>query len=456
MPKKSPHPYVVWREGRPRFVPDQRLRAAGHKGRDLRHEDGRWYSRGEAVDWSEAFVGRLAEAKRKAAVPERRVVKKPAPAAPRRYAARPAGPVSLEQLFEDWYRTPKFQLPKEPAQLRRLVAARAVYAPNTIRHYRNKADVLAEFDPSLWASPADALDQPIVFGLYEALVVERGMATARAVVAVLSVCLAWGKKRGRIEFKANKGVNPARELGMVTPPPRIRFATRPEINALVAAADALGRPEIGDMVLLGLWTGQRQSDRLELEDFGLFKKRRRFVQGKTNARVDILEAPELERRLKASAERRKAAKAEALLAAPAQERDKVEKRFRRVILNERIDSRYEKCFWQPYTRMHYSHEFGEIRAAAVKGIENGKGGWKVKPCPSLADFHEADLRDTAVTWMALADATIPQIIAVTGHTAQSANTILKHYLASHPEMADEAIGKMIAWYDADGETEMGL
>jgi hypothetical protein len=58
--------------------------------------------------------------------------------------------------------------------------------------------------------------------------------------------------------------------------------------------------------------------------------------------------------------------------------------------------------------------------------------------------------------MALAGATIPEIISVTGHTAESATRILRHYLARHPEMADSAIGKMVAWYEGGGETEFGL
>ena len=56
----------------------------------------------------------------------------------------------------------------------------------------------------------------------------------------------------------------------------------------------------------------------------------------------------------------------------------------------------------------------------------------------------------------LAGATIPEIAAVTGHSHESCTQILKHYLAQHPEMASSAIAKMIAWYDADGETEIGL
>jgi len=42
----------------------------------------------------------------------------------------------------------------------------------------------------------------------------------------------------------------------------------------------------------------------------------------------------------------------------------------------------------------------------------------------------------------------PQIISVTGHELGSATQILKHYLACDPELADEAIRQMIAWYGA--------
>ena len=58
--------------------------------------------------------------------------------------------------------------------------------------------------------------------------------------------------------------------------------------------------------------------------------------------------------------------------------------------------------------------------------------------------------------MALGGATIPEICAVTGHSLQSATRILKHYLAVHPEMADAAIGKMLAWYDEGGNEEAVL
>jgi hypothetical protein len=165
------------------------------------------------------------------------------------------------------------------------------------------------------------------------------------------------------------------------------------------------------------------------------------------------------------AERRRAAKAAALLGASPAERPEIEKRFRRVVLNELVDQRIGRgvCAWQPYKGQYYAHRFAVLRSFACAGILDvaataaaGRAVWTVTPCPSLADFRDQDLRDTSVTWQALAGATIPEIISVTGHTPQSATQILKHYLAVHPEMADKAIGKMVAWFDAGGETEFGL
>lgn len=70
--------------------------------------------------------------------------------------------------------------------------------------------------------------------------------------------------------------------------------------------------------------------------------------------------------------------------------------------------------------------------------------------PSVATIKEKDFRATAVTWMALAGATLPEICS--GHSLQGAHQILKHYLALHPEMATTAIDKMVAWYEGNGET----
>lgn len=434
MPKPSPHPHVAWRDGRPRFVPGKDLRPLGYKGKDLRHDDGRWFTRGEAVDWSLAFQRDLAD--------RRMALKKPAPRKPIAAPAKP-GFYTVGELWNDWRRSMKFRTGQPKA-----------FSVNTVRDYDQKIALVEADHPMIWNAPAARIERAQLRRAYEQMWEKRGLASARGAMLVLSSAFSWGILNGRVR----RPDNPARGLKMETPDPRIRFATRKELAALVAAADAIGRPEVGDMVVLGVWTGQRQADRLSLLAGQKLNGRRVFRQAKTGAVVWIREAPELEARLKKAAERRAAAKAAFLLAATPDERKGIEERFAHVVLDEAFDPRPGRLAqrWLPFGKYHYPHVFAAVRDGAVKGVPDGKGGWKVAPCPSLADFRDQDLRDTAVTYMALAESTVPEIISVTGHTAESATRILKHYLARHPEMADSAIGKMVAWYEGGGETEFGL
>lgn len=410
----NPHPHVVWRDGRPRFAPGPKLREAGHKGFDLRwpapgepghngfaiedlagpHENsGRWFTRGEAVDWSGALQRRLKQAAR------------PAP----RKRRKPAYAYTVMELLRD-FQNPKLNMAMDPAY------AEAI-KPKTRAFYRQSANTIADVAPAVYGAYVAALDRPVCRKLFERIRRERGLATARGAIATLSAAIGWGQLTGKVRREDN----PCSNLRMPVPAPRVRYGTRPEMLAMIAAADAEGLPEIGDAVMLGLWTGQRQADRLAAVHKGRWNGRRIFKQAKTGAIVAILEAPELETRLARSAERRR--KAGVVDA--------------HVLLDE--------AAWRPFGYKRYIGAFNRVRDRAI-----------ADGCATLADFWDMDLRDTAVTWLALAGATIPEIINVTGHTAQSATRILKHYLAQHPELADAAIRKMIDWYENDGETEIGL
>ncbi len=67
-----------------------------------------------------------------------------------------------------------------------------------------------------------------------------------------------------------------------------------------------------------------------------------------------------------------------------------------------------------------------------------------------AGKHDQDLRDTAVTWLARAKATLPEIAAITGHSLKSIHDIMKHYLAITPELGDAGIRKFTAWMEREG------
>ena len=65
----------------------------------------------------------------------------------------------------------------------------------------------------------------------------------------------------------------------------------------------------------------------------------------------------------------------------------------------------------------------------------------------LDNLHFHDLRGTAVTRLALAGCTVPQIAAITGHSLRDVEEILKaHYLGGQSELADQAIAKYVAAY----------
>lgn len=394
--------HVEWRNGRPRFRPGAGLRAQGYKSRDLKHPDGRWLSQGEALDWSNAFCGMLAARTAKTApVALPAVFAAPAIQSPATYP--------LSTLFEEWFKSPRVLRRKngEPRP------------PATIKDYRQKARVIQNFDPDMWASEVSALDQPICYGLYEDLWQSKGLATARGALTILGMAISWGMRSGRVKGLA---MNPARDLDMQQPAARARFITRDEFDHLVATAEGekFMRPDFADVLFCGVWTSQRQGDRLTLQ-LSAFRGGRFVVrQSKTQAIVNPPVAPLYKRRMDAAAERRK---------------------IKQIIspyahLNEST--------WAPWNHWTYRQLFSEIRAEAAKTM------------PSCATIMEKDLRATGVTWMALAGNTLPQICAVSGHSLQAAHIILKHYLSIHPQMATTAIGNLVEWYEAGSNADQAV
>lgn len=188
--------------------------------------------------------------------------------------------------------------------------------------------------------------------------------------------------------------------------------------------------------MVALWTGQRQGDRLKLSDTQITPDGIVFRQGKKHGQPLLIPAaPELAARLKAAKHRRRDWKVN----------------YPNVILDEERQ--------RPFLKRWYVEIFSRVRKAAVLGIlDDGtvparptdpkyvdQFDWRLKPMPSLEDFHDQDLRDTAVTWLALAGCTKPEIASITGHSLGTVDEILKHYLGLHPDLARSAIGKLVAW-----------
>lgn len=201
---------------------------------------------------------------------------------------------------------------------------------------------------------------------------------------VLVRVLSFAKDRGMIS------VNIAERGG------RLYHSTRRDrtwSDADVAAFEAVAPPHMRLAIQLALWTGQRKGDLLRLSWHDFDGSNLRFTQSKTKARVFVPMGPLAD------------------------------------VLRSQSGS-------------------GAI-------LRNSRGGpWKSdgfntswRKCCEKAGitnltFH--DLRGTAITRLALAGCTVPEIAAVTGHSLKDVEAVLDmHYLGGRAELAASAMRKMV-------------
>jgi integrase len=224
-----------------------------------------------------------------------------------------------------------------------------------------------------------------------------GMATnprkADLAWSVLARVLAVAKDRGAI------AVNVCERGG------RLYEADRAEIiwlPAHITAFCAVASPELQFALLIALWTGQRQGDLIKITWPQYDGTQIRLRQGKRKARVLIpVGGP-----LKTALDARRPEKPEGPI--------------------------LRNTFGKPWTSDGF-------RASWGKAFDRAKLG--------DVDLHFHDLRGTAVTRLALASCTVPQIAAITGHSPRDVDEILKaHYLGGQSELADQAIVKLLAAY----------
>ncbi|NUR12318.1 MAG: hypothetical protein HOQ20_10825 [Bradyrhizobium sp.] len=432
-------PLVTWRDGRPRFIPPESLRKLGYKGEDLRHgKSGPWFSLDEAIAWSQRRELEIVE-KRAAIADGETTPKKLANAAER---ARLAGVTTISQLVEAFLdKNPRMKgVPIIDGKKRRKPLSAA-----TVRGYRGSARVLEHLeDGAAWHEPADDVTPKVLTGILDKVEVKHGLAQARALRAMISAAYGFGRsKAGGYIVKHNPVAGLEDTLPVLEP--RIRVGSIAEMVHLVAVCDALGFPDIGDSVTLGLYTAQRQADRLALEDSKITSEGILFHQRKKGGQPLLIPMVEILRdRVVAAAKRR----ADWRL------------NYAHVLIDERLrrpwdDHRYRKAF----RVLRHAAAFGTLEKVEgknaptpmavqllgkvdVRAVMDAAG---LKPMPSLADFHDQDLRDTAVTWLALAGCTKWEIASITGHSLKSIDEILKHYFGLHPELARSGMARMEKW-----------
>jgi integrase len=385
--------HVTWRDGRPRFTPGPGLRKLGYKPESIKGPTGNWLPLNEIKPWIKGRLADLAERKTRQVEGKRQA---PLP--------RVVAIYTVEDVFDDLWRDPRFALAGGDTGKRR----HGVLAAKTIWDYKNKAKALAKFDPELYTSPAASITRATAKAIHAKLWTDKGLPMANGMLAVWRLAMSHAHDRGKI------AQNPLLKLRLKSIDPRLRIGTPAEIDALMTAADKLD-PEMGDAIMLALYTGQRQGDVLQLTERNEDNGRIRFIQAKTGARVRVRALPPLAARL-AAARARKLANGHAQ--APT------------IVV-----SRYTG---QPIAGMQCTKRFAELRRKAAQAV------------PSVASLWFMDLRDTAVTRLAMASCTLPEIAAITGHSIETINTIIKHYLELNEAQADAAIDKLSAWLDQEG------
>lgn len=310
---------------------------------------------------------------------------------PKRHKAA-KNPHTVRALHAKWTASPKYQ---------RLRAS-------TREDYRLKAAIfLAEFGDHTVAS----LAPHHLYQWWEELYAARGHAMANGVLAVARAMLSHAP---RIGWRPD---NPARNLGLEGVAPRVVVWTPSEVAAFVDVADTLGFHDCADAVVVALHTGQRQGDVLTLCEDRIDAGRARFVQSKTGARVTVPLTDELAARLDTNRARRRAR--------------------RQSEPGAVVDLAGARRLFS-FDKARLRHDFDQVRAIVAATL------------PEIAGKTFQDLRDTAITRLALASCTVVEIRAITGHSMETIHSVLKHYLALDDRMATAAIAKLKIWMQEEG------
>lgn len=261
-------------------------------------------------------------------------------------------------------------------------------APRTRQDYQR---ILKTIRARFGTMHVGALKQPGVKGVFRQWrdqIGKRSKRTADYSWMVLARVLSWALEGGLVE------ANPCEKGGRLYKGSR---AAKIWSDAEIARFIGVARPEIALGMTLALWTGQRNGDLLSLPWSAYDGKHIRLEQGKTGARVVIPVGKTLKAVL-----------------------DALPREHPIIMLSS---------MGRPWTTG--SFRVAWHRTARAAKIED-------------RTFH--DLRGTAIHRLSLAQATVPEIATITGHSLKDVQSILdKHYLHRDVALADRAIDKLEDW-----------
>ena len=130
-------------------------------------------------------------------------------------------------------------------------------APATQGDYRR---LTARVVDRLGHKLANQVDKPMLYDWYEELRATKGVRMTQSLIRMASILLSHAERIGW----RDGGTNPALNMQIKQPDPRRRVGTWAELDALLAASDALGLPGIALAVCLSALNGQRKGDALSV------------------------------------------------------------------------------------------------------------------------------------------------------------------------------------------------
>ena len=272
-------------------------------------------------------------------------------------------------------------------------------AERTTAEYRR---MLRHLEAEFGSMPIRALESPKVRGAFIGYQERIGASTPREAdnqLSVLSAVLSYAFDKGRISR------NPISGFG------RLHKADRSDIIWLEADIARFMKDapvELQRAMILAVHTGQRYGDLIKLRWTDYQDGTLRLVQNKTKARVSIPCTAALRRMLDQ---------------APRSSDYILNRPDGSPWFSAKDDKHLSKCW----------HAHMEAAGFYSGGFEN------LSKEEKRLQLHFHDIRGTAVTMLSEAGATIPQIVAITGHTLQSATRILERYMALTPALSKAAM-----------------
>ena len=384
---KTP-PYFKWRDGRPRWEPGPGVRALKFQGRDLKDDNGRWLGLEGAITAAEALNDE---------------VKACRDGAPRR---APATPISHERtcrlLAERYYASADFQL----------------LAESTQADYRRKIGLF--LGTEFGTASVRAVTKPQALGFWQQSYDKRGHAMANGIKASVSAMFSYAELIGW----RNEESNPFLKLRRPKLPPRIAIWTPDKAQAMVTISDTIALPEVGDAIVIGLHTSQRLGDVLDMPLRTFASDRVALTQMKRKALIDAPMTSQLKARM-----------------------TKVRERYAARSVIDLDAKAIVDLSGKAYDRYAFNKAYRAVRDETV--AQHPEFEVDLRFAPRLSELTFQDTRDTAVTRLALAGCTLPQIAAITGHKPAHITSVIQHYLALDVAMADEAIARLSIWLDTN-------